>query len=1155
VVLLQTLIYGFSLLSPSSSHAQLGKPAVDAMVGINTRPQDYALQSRIRRFGHVRTFHPWSEQVGLAASTRARRTIDWPGTSLDPQTEIFLRYRYNFSQNGNSNYSTDDFYQGSSGRITPAMKDIAPEMRGLVKVPNYSETPFEQKPVNIKENEVFVWDGSDLNTPRWDQLESPDAPKIYRSYALQTTMFAARYGGYTFKQFSNYQKNFITPHLSSQVLGEQRFFANGLNSVDFMEIYNEPDKEWRDTPQSLADRKTMWRMWPEEYAAMHSAAADGHCRDLNFQIQPTILLNEQGDKAYLGIRNVDLGMRIIAGGLADLRGRYFEEVYEWCSANRGGNNCQVGAGANKVLPFDVLNIHHYSTFESAQKNVSDQYFNDASTTFGRGGVSPEDDKLRFRLRYFALRLRSRQPAYANLPIWFTEFGYDHAGASPIVVPLISGQSAQRTQAQWVMRTLLEVAASGVIDQADSYEIRDEPNGGQGLFNTCGLLNQRAEPKESWYYTQTLRSVLSGYQYAGNYAKPDKAFPKGQTVVDPPNALDEADWQNELKTLMSQHDPNNGDPASSINTPRMYRFQKAGSAQREIYAVWSPTSNGTSYTTDISVLRAATTAATLVKTVNMDENGVWEALSANRLSHNMITGRLTIKQVPVSETPIFIIFDESKTSVVPAAIDPSNVEVSDACCGDMTLRLPAPRCATCTYRVYFGLATDTDVVLDINDLDVRLYTETGAGASLLLSGLLEGVDYHVWVVPVSFEGDIPSTVINAIRVRRGAACTNCMVQVIGSSSIQYSSSSVGQQTAQQMASVLSNQAGACRNQEPDATWDAWNYNTNDAQETQVTVFFNTPKQITAAYYFDGAGEGKIEFEYMPCCRDVWIPWTSINTTKYNEWVEDGSFRGQVRAIRFRKLSEGARISSLMFCGADTECGTTVFGLTSETDTKVTIDFVSNTSADITWKPVFEWNDDAFEPMKGYEVVYSKSLTHDNKLSNPKIQRVLASKNELGTSAALRGLDLSTTYYGLVRSAGAWDAPLGEVPFAKAGPEPADPCVYAIFSEPFTFATTGEASTLALSRSPSTKLPVMYNEAEVSPNPSTGRSVIRMKEKGYQSAQIVEASTGRVVQSLKISAEVKVFEVDITDQVPGLYLVQVQSSKLRSFTVQILLVSEK
>jgi hypothetical protein len=726
MIFLQTLIYGYTLIFPANLPAQqLGRPTVDGMIGINTRPQDHPLNNRIGKFNHVRTFHPWSENVDFAASTHARRTIDWPNTPiLVPTEEVFLRYRYNFSFNGNSNYSTDDFYQNFTGRVSPTMKDLAPEMRGLTRNP-FIETPHEQKPVNINVGVNFNWNQTALHVPAWGDLQAHLAPEAYRSYALQTTMFAARYGGRKYKQFSNYYTRFILPHLKGQAMGvdyEQSPLANGLNSVDFMEIYNEPEKEWRDNPATLQTtlaggaanpifRQTLWRIWPEEYAAMISAAADGHCRDLDFEIQPPVLLNEQGERAFLGIRNADPGMRIVAGGLADLRGAYFEEVFNWCQTNRLGAGCQPGAvGGNRVLPFDILNVHHYSTLVSSSANINNQYTNHASTVFGGHGVSPEEDDLRFRLRYFALRLRGSRPAYAEMPIWFSEFGYDHAGASQITVPEIAGQTRRSTQAQWLMRALLEVNTSGVIDRADLYEIRDDPNGGEGLFNTCGLVNRFGTPKESWYFVQTLRNVLSGYRYTGVLGF-STAFPD---LSDPSTAVvNEANWQTALHN--APMDGNNGNPSSSVGTPRMYRFARNNSNEEVIFAVWNPSSDGTRYDADITVddplwnpnTQLSTQAVSLIRTVNLNETGVWQIWT----NTSSVNGRLTISNVPVSETPLFIVLGVARTSEIPTLIPPGDIVSSDACCGDISLRLATQTCTNCVYRIYYGLEGETAAVLD------------------------------------------------------------------------------------------------------------------------------------------------------------------------------------------------------------------------------------------------------------------------------------------------------------------------------------------------------------------------------------------------------------------------------------------------------------
>jgi hypothetical protein len=1155
MIFLQTLFYSIVLLSPTNVHAQLGNPTVDAMIGINARPQDHPLNNRIRRFNHVRTFHQWAENVGEAPSARARRTVDWPNTAVNPQTEVFLQYRYNFSHNGNSNYRTDDFYQGVSGRVSPALKDIAPAMRGLsvntaqAATGSYSEIPYEQKPVNVAEGINFNWNGNETHNPTWGDLEAHNTPLAYRSYALQTTMFAARYGGRHYKPQTNYQTRFIQPHLQTNTLVpavEQLPLASGLNSVDFMEIYNEPEKEWRDAQASIAARETVWRMWPDEYAAMHSAAADGHCRDAQFQIQPQVLLNEQGERAFLGIRNADPGMRIVAGSLADLRGQYFEEVFQWCEANRTGTGCQAGVGGNRRLPFDILNVHHYSSTASAQANVNDQYTQHTRTIFNGPGASPEQDDLRFRLRYFALRLRSTVPAYAQMPIWFTEFGYDHAGVSQITIPVINGQTTLHTQAQWYMRALLEVATSGVVDRATLYEIRDEPGGGEGVFNTCGIINRNGQPKESWYYVQTLRNVLSGYRYEG-IISPVVSFPNLNTSLDPIKA--ESDWQNSLKSANQLDGGNTGNPSSGTGKPRMYRFVNA--ANQVIYAVWSPTHSRLSYNTDITVDYSGAVAASLIRTVNLDENGVWQDWS-NNLQLNGT--RLTIKDVPVSETPIFIVLGVARTSEIPVAVNPNDIRTEGACCGDVKFNLQTPSCAFCTYRIYYGLTNATNAILDIADPDIRLLSETAAGTEFLLTGIIAGQAYNVWIVPVSIDGDLPTGPLTSIQVTSNGVCTNCMINVLGTSSIMYPGANTpGSSTATQMGSILSN-AEACGSGRPISTWDAWDWNTNNPLSTQVEIVFDGPMRITAAHYFDGAGEGQIEFEYLSCCSNTWRPWTIITTKLYDEWVKDGSFRGLVRGIRFKKLSEGARINSLMFCGEPASCTAEPEPPVDERAPIIKTDFSGGTSAELSWKPVFEWQNTAFEPMKGYEVLYAEALD-GNTLSKPVKLRVLGSNESFGTEVSLRNLKPGTTYYGVVRQAEASDAEPTDVPFETIDPTPI-PCESSKFSSKFILQTDAEqSSSQGLQSSPNLVLPITIQDAEVTPNPTSGLCTIRFKEKGYQSALVVEAGTGRVIKKLKVPVDATQIEVDLTNQPPGKYFVHVQDGTARDFTASVLLLSDK
>ena len=189
------------------------------------------------------------------------------------------------------------------------------------------------------------------------------------------------------------------------------------------------------------------------------------------------------------------------------------------------------------FPADVINLHHYS--------------NDAGGQGGRPttGISPEADGLRQR---FA---RIVQWCHRSLPgkeVWVSEFGYDTNPRSVQRAPAIGDAPAEEVQGQWLVRSYLALAAAGV-DRAQMYMLRDVNTENPVKYNSSGLTSEKwdgHQPKRAWFYVATLHHVLRGTRF-------DREIPSAHEDV------------------------------------RIYRFRSDAVPRREIYALWCPTSEGTS----------------------------------------------------------------------------------------------------------------------------------------------------------------------------------------------------------------------------------------------------------------------------------------------------------------------------------------------------------------------------------------------------------------------------------------------------------------------------------------------------------------------------------------------------------------------------------
>ncbi|MFD0673432.1 fibronectin type III domain-containing protein [Cohnella sp. GCM10027633] len=367
--------------------------------------------------------------------------------------------------------------------------------------------------------------------------ESALAPASYAEHADHMFQYAARYGSTA-----------VADNKLKLAAGQPR--STGLDTLKYFENWNEQDKWWR-------DREGYFN--PYEYAAMSSADFDGH----------------QGAMGNtVGVRNADPNAKLVMGGLADPKLEYVRALKFWSDFNRGGS-----------FPWDVINIHHYSN-------------NGTNQTTGNAGISPEADDLKGKLQKF---VDYRDRYLPGKEVWITEFGYDTNQSSPQKVSAIGTMSVQEVQANWIVRSYLAAAASG-IDKAAMYMLRDVNAASSTQFDSSGLTGSQSTghaPKISWYYVYTLKNRLTGMQYLG------------------------------------EQDSGNA-------SVKIYKFKNATTGAGA-YVVWSPTSSDAKVNNYSLSLQGSPTSATLVTMASGDTDGVTSSLS-------MSGGAVTVN---VSERPIFV----------------------------------------------------------------------------------------------------------------------------------------------------------------------------------------------------------------------------------------------------------------------------------------------------------------------------------------------------------------------------------------------------------------------------------------------------------------------------------------------------------------------
>ncbi len=279
-----------------------------------------------------------------------------------------------------------------------------------------------------------------------------ERPASYREHAAHLFQYAARYGG---RQVSD--------ELLRTEAGQR---VSGLGLVGGVENWNEPDAWW-------AGREVYFNPW--ELAAMSSADYDGHRGALG---------------AGHGVKAADPEFQLVLGGLAGVNLESLRAIKLWADLYRGGS-----------FPADAIAVHHYSRATDA-----------AGREIGPG-LPPEVDGLREIVAEVAAWRDAHLP---GVELHVGEFGYDTHPASPQRAIAVGRFSVEQTQGIWLVRSALELAASGA-DRAQIYMLRDVNSDSGTKYATCGLTGTKENghpPKPSWFHVATARATLAGLSYDG-----------------------------------------------------------------------------------------------------------------------------------------------------------------------------------------------------------------------------------------------------------------------------------------------------------------------------------------------------------------------------------------------------------------------------------------------------------------------------------------------------------------------------------------------------------------------------------------------------------------------------------------------------------------
>ncbi|MGI4832001.1 MAG: hypothetical protein ACRYFK_00910 [Janthinobacterium lividum] len=293
------------------------------------------------------------------------------------------------------------------------------------------------------------------------------APASYRQQAQLGFQFAARYG----------RNRHVDPQLLRGVLtgpvyptapeAGTRTREVGLGYVRYLECENERDKWWKGRKAYQTAR---------EYAANLSAFYDGHKNTLGLGV---------------GVKNADPTMQVVMGGTASAQTDYLRGVIDWCKQYRG-----YKPDGSVDLCFDVINYHCYANAAGGSQSGN-----------AAGGAAPELATVGAAAAAFV-----RLGREYHREVWLTEAGYDVNPGSPLRAPAIGTKSAEQVQADWILRTALLYARSG-INRLFFYQTYDLNPASPQQFASSGLLNGTTRQwKPAADYLYQAQQLLGDYVY-------------------------------------------------------------------------------------------------------------------------------------------------------------------------------------------------------------------------------------------------------------------------------------------------------------------------------------------------------------------------------------------------------------------------------------------------------------------------------------------------------------------------------------------------------------------------------------------------------------------------------------------------------------------
>jgi hypothetical protein len=293
-------------------------------------------------------------------------------------------------------------------------------------------------------------------------LRNPDS---YIGQARMAFQFAARYGNN-----KNIDKNLLTVDTKPRWTNDQvNQLKAGLGLIKYIECDNERDKWWKGRSAYQTAR---------EYAANLSAFYDGN-------------KGKMGPGA--GVKNADASMMVVMGGVALANTDYLMGMIDWCREFRG-----LKKDGAVDLPWDIINYHYYA-------NDADLEPGARQTT----GIAPEKSISVTIARSF---LEAAHIYARDMPVWVTEAGYDVNDRSIQRAPSIKGNQPTETQADWILRTSLLYAKTGV-QRVFYYELYDDNINNETKYASSGFINADYTRRPAADFLCQVNKLFGNYTYS------------------------------------------------------------------------------------------------------------------------------------------------------------------------------------------------------------------------------------------------------------------------------------------------------------------------------------------------------------------------------------------------------------------------------------------------------------------------------------------------------------------------------------------------------------------------------------------------------------------------------------------------------------------